>query len=184
MVAAPDVATGFVLAQNAPIAPCIQRLNPSSKLSVDNIPRKQHPRVSRARSDPAFCSAGADGGNFRRMASTPYEGRGFRRPPRNYAQLDLFAGRQADFTKSAEEPAALEPEATAVTLGRFGHCGACGRWSGRSSRTLCSDQVACIGFAARHQEFVRPGTCSHRQMISFGQSTRFRPPPTWSQVEP
>src|SRR5229473_1109743 len=80
--------------------------------------------------------------------------------------------------------AALRATSRVFTLGCSGRGGAGGPWSGRSVRTLCSDQVACIGFAAQHQEFVRPGTCSRRQTISYGQSTRFRPPPKWSQVEP
>jgi len=54
------------------------------------------------------------------MASTPYQGRGFRRPPRNYAQLDLFAGRQADFTRAAEELTAIEPEATGARFEAIG----------------------------------------------------------------
>jgi hypothetical protein len=62
---------------------------------------------------------GADGGNFPRLASTPYERRGFRRPPRNYAQLDLFAGRPTDFTRTAEE-SALEQEATDARLEPIG----------------------------------------------------------------
>ncbi len=62
--------------------------------------------------------AGADGGNFRRMASTPYQR--MRRPPRNYAQLNLFAGRPADLTTAAEKPAALEPEAPDARLEPIG----------------------------------------------------------------
>jgi hypothetical protein len=47
------------------------------------------------------------------MASTPYERRGIRRPPRNYAQLDLFSRMPADSTKAAApETAATETEAT------------------------------------------------------------------------
>ena len=47
------------------------------------------------------------------MASTPYEHRGVRRPPRNYAQLDLFRRMTADSTKTAApETAAPETEAT------------------------------------------------------------------------
>jgi N12 class adenine-specific DNA methylase/adenine-specific DNA methylase len=46
------------------------------------------------------------------MASAPYEPRGFRRPPRNYAQLDLFSTVSADSTKAAPETAAPETEAT------------------------------------------------------------------------
>ena len=47
------------------------------------------------------------------MASTPYEHRAVRRPPRNYAQLDLFSPMSADSTKAAApETAAPETGAT------------------------------------------------------------------------
>src|SRR6202030_1393448 len=72
----------------------------------------------------------------------------------------------------------------AVTLARFGRCDACGRWNDHSSRARCSVRVAYIEYAARRQVSARPETCSHRQTISFGQSTPSRLPPTWSQVEP
>src|SRR5271155_1571765 len=47
------------------------------------------------------------------MASTPYQGRGIRRPSRNYAQLDLFSPTLTDSIKAASpETAATEKEAT------------------------------------------------------------------------
>jgi hypothetical protein len=41
--------------------------------------------------------------------STPYEDKGFRRPPRKYAQLDLFAGRPDRFRQGARRNCRLEP---------------------------------------------------------------------------
>src|ERR1700691_5932850 len=47
------------------------------------------------------------------MASTPYQGRGLRRPSRNYAQLDLFSRTPTDSIKAAApETAGTETEAT------------------------------------------------------------------------
>lgn len=100
---------GFCLSslqKNAPIESRVVRgLNHSSKLSVDNIRCKQQPRVGPVA--PRVCSAGDDGWNFRRVASTPHQGRGFRRHPREYAQLNGSSARPTNFTKAAEEPPPL-----------------------------------------------------------------------------